>query len=119
MAEKQFVWLDGKFVGFKDANVHILTHSLQYGSGMFEGIRAYSTEHGTIIFRLDEHMKRFFNTAKIYAINLGYDQKTLKNAVVELVRKNRLDSCYIRPFAFYNDHRIGVDPTGKKISVAV
>jgi branched-chain amino acid aminotransferase len=119
MAEKQYVWMDGRFVDFKDANVHILTHSLQYGSGIFEGIRSYKTDAGTFVFRLDEHLKRFFNTAKIYAIDLGYDQKALKHAIIELIKKNRLEHCYIRPFAFYNDQRIGLSVAGKKTSVAI
>lgn len=119
MSGKQCVWLDGKFVAFEDANVNILNHSLQYGSGMFEGLRAYKTEEGTSIFRLHSHMKRFLNTAKIYAMDLGYDENTLREAVISLVKKNKLESCYIRPFAFYNDTKIGIDVSGKKISVAI
>lgn len=119
MPERQYVWIDGKFVDFKDAKVHILTHSLQYGSGIFEGIRAYKMESGTFVFRLEDHIKRLFNTAKIYCIDLGYDEKALSNAVIDLIRRNRLESCYIRPLVFYNDQRIGLGVTGKKISVAI
>ncbi len=113
------VWLDGKFVSYADAKVPILTHSLQYGSGIFEGIRAYSTKKGTAIFRLEEHVKRFFNTAKIYNMNLGYSEKEIGDAIVESVRKNGLNEAYIRPFAFYNDDNIGLNVTGKKVSVAI
>jgi len=113
------VWFDGKFVSYEDAKVPILTHSLQYGSGIFEGIRAYSTKEGTAIFRLSDHVDRFFNTAKIYNINLGYTKKEISEAIIGAVKKNALTEAYIRPFAFYNDDRIGLDVTGKKISVAI
>ena len=119
MAVKQYIWFDGRVMDFGDAKVHVLTHSLQYGSGMFEGIRAYETDKGTSIFRLGDHMERFINTAKIYSIDLGYDKKALCDAAVGLVRRNRLSSCYIRPFAFYNDQRIGLGTSGKKTSVVI
>ena len=119
MAAKQYVWFDGKFMPFEDAKVHFLTHSLQYGSGIFEGIRAYETGKGPEIFRLDDHISRFLRTAKTYSMNLGYGKGQLRKAIIDLVRKNKLESCYIRPFAFYNDTRIGLDTAGKKISVAI
>ncbi len=114
-----YSWLDGKFIPKEKAVVPILTHSMQYGSGIFEGIRAYATPRGPAIFRLDDHMKRFFNSAKIYNMNLKYSQHQVKEATVGLVRKNRLESCYIRPFAFYNDPNVGVSVTGKRISVFI
>ena len=110
------VWLDGKFIKYSDAKVPILTHSLQYGSGIFEGLRAYSTEKGPAIFRLSDHMKRFISSAKMYSIELGFSQKELEKVAVELVRINKLDSCYIRPFAFYNVDQIGLSTYGKKTS---
>lgn len=119
MAKKQYVWFDGKFVDFEKANVHILTHSLQYGSGIFEGIRAYPTEKGPAIFRLKDHARRFLNSAKIVHMNLGLKQEQIEEAIKETARKNGLESCYIRPFAFYNDNNIGLAVTGKKVSVAV
>lgn len=103
----------------KDANVPILTHSMQYGSGIFEGIRTYSTSKGAAIFRLDDHIKRFFRSAKIYAMDLGYTQKEIHDAIIKTVSYNKLDSCYIRPFAFYDDDNIGISTTGKKISVLI
>jgi branched-chain amino acid aminotransferase len=114
-----YFWLDNKIVKRKDAVVPIMTHSLQYGSGIFEGIRAYKTANGPAIFRLDDHLKRFFRTAKIYSMSLKYTQSDMHEAVVKLVRQNHLDSCYIRPFAFYNDDNIGIATSGKKISVFV
>jgi branched-chain amino acid aminotransferase len=112
-------WLDGKIIKRRDAVIPILTHSAQYGSGIFEGIRAYSTDKGTAIFRLDDHIRRFFRSAKIYAMDLGYSRSDISEAVVKLVKYNRLESCYIRPFAFYNDDNIGISTSGKKISVFI
>ncbi len=119
MQPSKYVWFDGKFTAFEDANVHVLTHSLQYGSGIFEGIRTYKTDRGPAIFRLDDHVKRFFRTAEIYSMPLPINQKTLSNAIAGTVKKNRLDSCYIRPFGFYNDQHIGLSPLGKRVSVVV
>lgn len=119
MEKKRYVWFDGKFVAYEDAKVPILTHSLQYGSGVFEGIRAYKAKKGTAIFRLDEHVKRFFNSAKIYGMELGLKPEQLKQAIIEIVKKNGLKECYIRPLGFYNDDQIGLSPIGKKVSVAI
>ena len=119
MSKKQYMWLDGKFVESGSASVNILTHSLQYGSGMFEGIRAYKTKRGTAIFRLKEHAKRFMRTAKILNMPLGITERQLEHAVISTIRKNGLEECYIRPFAFYDDSGIGLGVIGKKVSVAV
>ena len=119
MAENQKCWLNGKMIPYSEANVSIMTHSLQYGSGIFEGIRAYETPDGPAIFRLDEHVNRFMNTAKIYMMDLGFTREQIKEAIIETVRENHLKSAYIRPFAFYDDSRVGVSTYGKKISVFV
>ncbi len=116
---QQYIWYNGKFVKFEDAKVHVLTHSLQYGSGIFEGIREYSTSKGSAVFRLDEHVKRFFNSAEIYGIRLGFSQAGIRKAIVETLRKNKLAEAYIRPFAFYDDARIGLGTASKKISVII
>lgn len=113
------VWFDGKTMGFYEATVPITVHSLQYGSGIFEGIRAYKTEKGPAIFRLREHTRRFFDTAKIYRMDLFYTQDQINRAITETVRINNLDSCYIRPFAFYNDVHIGLSTENKKVSVYI
>ncbi|MCL4411415.1 branched-chain amino acid transaminase [Candidatus Marsarchaeota archaeon] len=115
----RMVWLDGKIVSYEEAKVPILTHSLQYGSGIFEGIRAYQTKKGAAIFRLPEHVKRFQHSAKIYSMELGRSDGELSRAIIDTVKANGLDSCYIRPFAFYNDDKIGMSTTGKKISVYI
>ncbi len=119
MSAKQYVWFDGKFIDYSKANVHILTHSLQYGTGMFEGIRGYKTERGTAIFRLKDHARRFMRTAKILGMPLGITQKEFEHAVISTVKKNKLSDCYIRPFAFYNNSHIGLGVSGKKVSVAI
>ncbi|MCL5430233.1 MAG: branched-chain amino acid transaminase [Candidatus Marsarchaeota archaeon] len=113
------VWLDGKLVNYNDATVPILTHSLQYGSGIFEGIRAYETSKGTAVFRLEEHIERLINTAKIYEMDLGYTKSQLIKAVLDTIKANKLKSCYIRPFAFYNTDLVGVSSFGKPISVFI
>lgn len=119
MTEEPKVWLDGNLINQEDAKVPIMTHSLQYGSGIFEGIRSYETSRGTAVFRLEDHIRRFQNTARIYYMNLGYSTEKLKKAVLDVLRVNRLPSAYIRPFAFYNDSRIGVHTKGKQISVFI
>ncbi len=113
------VWLDGKFVGYDEARVPILTHSLQYGSGIFEGLRAYKNHDGVAIFRLKDHVKRFFRTAKIYNMELGLTPAQLEKAIVETVKRNGPTSCYIRPFAFYNSDQIGLSTHGNKVSVFI
>ncbi|MCL6014506.1 MAG: branched-chain amino acid transaminase [Candidatus Thermoplasmatota archaeon] len=119
MTDEKISWLNGSFIDEEKAVVPIMTHSLQYGSGIFEGIRGYETPKGTEIFRLREHVKRFFNTAKIYGMNLGFTEDDIEKAIIEVVRRNKLKSCYIRPFAFYDDHSVGVGTAGKKISVYI
>lgn len=119
MPDEVKVWLDGNLIKETDAKVPILTHSLQYGSGIFEGIRSYETQKGTAVFRLEDHLKRFQRTAKIYFIDLAYNLDQLKNAIIDVVKVNALKSAYIRPFAFYNDSRIGVHTKGKPVSVFV
>ncbi|MCL4320412.1 MAG: branched-chain amino acid transaminase [Candidatus Thermoplasmatota archaeon] len=119
MTDEKLSWLNGNFIDEEKAVVPIMTHSLQYGSGIFEGIRGYETPKGTEIFRLKEHVKRFFNTAKIYGMNLGFSEGDIEKAIIEVVRRNKLKSCYIRPFAFYDDHSVGVGTAGKKISVYI
>ncbi len=113
------VWLNGRFVSYNDARVPILTHSLQYGSGIFEGLRAYEAKRGTAVFRLRDHVKRFMNTAKIDSMQLPFSDKIISKAIMDCVRMNRLRSCYIRPFGFYDIDQIGISAYGKKVSVFI
>jgi branched-chain amino acid aminotransferase len=120
MADRDgFIWYDGKLVPWRDATTHVLTHSLHYGLAVFEGIRAYNTVNGTAIFRLKEHIERLFNSAHIYRMPMPYDKAMLTEASKEVVRTNKLESCYIRPIAFYGSEKMGVSPRGAKTHVAV
>lgn len=113
------IWYDGKMVPWRDATTHVLTHSLHYGLAVFEGLRAYKTAHGTAIFRLREHTERLFNSAHIYLMKIPYDKATLIAAQKEVVRANNLESCYVRPIAFYGSEKMGVSPRGATVHVAI
>ena len=120
MADRDgFIWHDGKLVPWRDATTHVLTHSLHYGLAVFEGVRAYHTVNGTAIFRLKEHTDRLFNSAHIYRMEIPYDKATLMAAQREVVRANKLESCYIRPIAFYGSEKMGVSPRGAKVHVSI
>ena len=119
MAISSYMWLDGKFVNFEDAKVNILTHSLQYGSGIFEGIRFYETSRGPAVFRLKEHTRRFFNSAKIYGMPLKINPRQFEDALLATVSKNGIKEGYIRPFGFYNSVGIGFNTRGLTTSVAI
>ncbi len=119
MKPQSKIWMDGKFVDWDDAKIHILTHGLHYGLAIFEGIRAFTTPRGPTIFRLDEHIERFLNSAKIYRMNLGYSAKELKKACVDLIRLNGVHDSYIRPIAFTAYGEMGLNPLKSKISVGI
>ena len=120
MADRDgFIWYDGKLVPWRDATTHVLTHSLHYGLAVFEGLRAYKTVSGTAIFRLKEHTDRLFASAHIYRMPMPYDKATLIEAHKEVVRANNLDSCYLRPIAFYGSEKMGVSPRGAVTHVAI
>lgn len=114
-----YIWFDGTFVPWREANVHVLTHSLHYGVGVFEGIRAYKTDRGPAIFRLDEHIERLFQSAHILQMVLPYDRATLRDACREAVRRNGLESAYLRPIAFFGSEGMGLHATGLSVHVAV
>lgn len=120
MADRDgFIWYDGKLVDWRDATTHVLTHSLHYGLAVFEGLRAYKTDHGTVIFRLEDHTRRLLNSAHIYQIPVPYTRETLIDAQIEVVRRNELESCYIRPLIFYGSEKMGVSPKGASVHVAI
>jgi branched-chain amino acid aminotransferase len=102
------IWQDGVMVPWREATTHVLTHTLHYGMGVFEGVRAYKTEKGTAIFRLNEHTQRLFHSAHILGMKIPYDQETVSAAQIESVRQNNLESCYIRPMAFYGSEGMGL-----------
>ncbi|MDO8412457.1 MAG: branched-chain amino acid transaminase [Gallionellaceae bacterium] len=114
-----FIWYDGKLVPWRDATTHVLTHTLHYGMGVFEGVCAYKTNHGTAIFRLQEHTERLFNSARIFKMKMPYSQETLMEAQREVVRANKLESCYIRPIVFYGSEAMGIAATALSTHVAI
>ena len=114
-----FIWYDGKLVPWREANTHVLTHSLHYGLAVFEGVRAYKTEIGTAIFRLKEHTDRLFNSGRIYMMQIPYSKEEIMEAQKEVVRANGLESCYLRPIAFYGSEKMGVSPKGATVHVAI
>jgi len=113
------IWMDGEFVDFEDAQVHLLTHALHYGTGIFEGVRCYDTDHGPGIFRWEEHLDRLYDSAKVYDIEIPYDREELGEATVELIRREGLESCYIRPIAFYGYGPLGLNPGKSPVQVGV
>ncbi|HMS80712.1 MAG TPA: branched-chain amino acid transaminase, partial [Burkholderiaceae bacterium] len=113
------IWYDGKLVDWRDAKLHVLTHSLHYGMGVFEGVRAYKTTRGTAIFRLKEHTRRLFNSAKIFQMDLPWSFDQVIEAQKEVVRANKLESCYLRPIAWIGDKKLGVSPKGNTIHLAI
>jgi branched-chain amino acid aminotransferase len=114
-----FIWFNGKLVDWRDANIHVLTHSLHYGMAVFEGVRAYKTDQGPAIFRLDEHTKRWFNSAKIFQMEMPYSQEELMKAQLEVIKANQLESCYLRPIAWIGSEKLGISPKGNQILVSI
>jgi branched-chain amino acid aminotransferase len=114
-----FIWFDGKLTPWRDANIHVLTHSLHYGMAVFEGVRAYNTEQGTAIFRLAEHTKRLFNSAKIFQMKMPFTEEQITQAQLDVVRSNKLSSCYLRPIAFIGSEKLGVSAKGNSVHVAI
>ena len=113
------IWLNGEFVDWEDATTHVLTHALHYGTGVFEGVRCYDTEKGPAIFRWDEHLDRLYDSAKPYELDIGHTHEELTNATLELLRREGLESCYIRPIAYYGYHSLGVSPGDCPTDVAI
>jgi len=114
-----FIWMDGTLVPWKDATVHVLTHSLHYGSGVFEGIRAYPTARGPAVFRLTDHMRRLHQSASLLHVDLSYSVEELVEATKETIRANRLDSCYIRPIAYLGYGEMGLNPLPCQVNVSI
>ncbi|QKI88630.1 branched-chain amino acid transaminase [Thiomicrorhabdus xiamenensis] len=120
MADRDgLIWLDGEMVPWREAKVHVLTHTLHYGMGVFEGVRAYDAEQGTSIFRLDAHTQRLINSAKIMNMPMPFDKEVLDEAQRMAVRENNLKSAYIRPMAFYGSEGMGLRADNLKVHVMV
>jgi len=117
--EIETIWKNGEFVDWQEATTHVLTHGLHYGTGVFEGARAYDTQKGTAIFRWEEHLDRFFASGKPYELEIPYDKEELTEATVELLRQQDLQSAYIRPIAYFGYGSLGVSPEGCPVDVAI
>jgi len=111
--------MDGKLVDWDHATVHVLTHTLHYGLGMFEGIRCYQTSQGPAIYRLDEHVARLFNSARIFLMDIPYTQREIREAIIKTVRANRMKECYIRPLVYIGYGAMGLYPKGNPVSVSI
>ena len=114
-----FIWMNGTFVPWKEAKIHVLTHTLHYGMGVFEGIRCYKISNGGAVFRLKDHIDRLFKSAKIFEIKIPYDENVIFDAVIESIKKNSLHSCYIRPLVFYGPEKMGLSTKGCTVNVMV
>jgi len=117
--KSDWIWMNGDFVAWDDAKVHVLSHGLHYGTGVFEGIRAYATEGGTAIFRHGEHLDRLMKSAELYYLSLPYSVGELRDATHELIRRNGLESCYIRPVAFRGYGEMGLYAQSAPVEVAI
>ena len=115
----KYIWMDGELVEWDRATVHVLNHSLHYGSGLFEGIRAYQTKRGPAVFRLTDHIERLHRSAKIYLVDVPFGVRQLIEATKELVRANELEACYIRPIVYHGYGEMGVNPLASPVSVAI
>jgi branched-chain amino acid aminotransferase len=119
IAEVEKIWMDGELVDWADAKIHVLSHALHYGSGVFEGIRAYETSRGPAVWHLEEHLQRLSRSAKLYHMDLPYSYDELVLAIRDLIRANGLTSCYIRPLAFRGYGEMGVNPLNAPINVTI
>lgn len=114
-----FIWMDGEYVDWRDAKVHVLTHTLHYGVGVFEGVRAYATDNGPAIFRLDRHTERLQQSAKIMGMKIPFSDEQINEAQLEVVRRNKLNSAYLRPMAYYGAEGMGLHASNLKVHLMV
>jgi len=119
MKDKSKIWMDGKLVDWNNAKIHILSHGLHYATAVFEGIRCYSTKKGPAIFRLEEHINRLVNSCKMYHMTLEYSEKELKESIIETIKINNVQDCYIRPICYYGYGKMGVNPLPNKVSTSI
>ena len=119
LTESDKIWMDGELVDWEKAQVHVLTHALHYGYGVFEGIRAYETSSGPAIFRLTDHIKRLYRSAKIFLLDIPFDLDTIIEATKETVRVNELQSCYIRPIVYLGYGEMGLNPLPAPVNVSI
>ena len=113
------IWINGSVVNWDEATVHVLTHGLHYGTGVFEGIRCYKTVNGSAVFRLPDHIQRLIESCKIYFMDIGYSKAQLQKAVIDVIKANKMKECYVRPIAYYGYGKMGVNPLPNKVSLAI
>jgi len=119
MEETKYIWMDGKLVPWKDAKIHILTHSLHYGSAVFEGIRLYKTSKGPAIFKLKEHIKRLFESGKAFNMKIPFTEKEINEAVIKTVKENKIQAGYIRPLVYFGYGKMGLGLKGAPVNVSI
>jgi branched-chain amino acid aminotransferase len=119
ITEAEKIWKDGALVEWADANVHVLSHAVHYGSGVFEGIRAYETTRGAAVWHLDEHLKRLFRSAKLYHTDIPYSREAITQATKDVIRANELNACYIRPLVLRGYGEMGVNPLQAPVNVVI
>jgi branched-chain amino acid aminotransferase len=117
--QADLIWMNGEFVAWEDAKVHVLTHGLHYGTGVFEGIRAYNTPHGTAVFRHQDHIERLFKSAELYYMPIPYSREELRSATNELIARNGMDECYIRPIVYRGYGTMGLFPLEAPVDVTI
>ena len=117
--EVEWIWLNGKFVKWGEAKVHVLSHALHYGGGVFEGIRCYDTDKGPAVFRLKDHLKRLYYSAEVFGLKIPFKRQELYDITLELIAKNNLKECYIRPIAYYGYGQMGLNPIGATVDVSI
>ncbi len=119
MQKTKYIWFNGNFISWEKAKIHLLSHCLHYGSGVFEGIRCYQTEKGPAVFRLKDHIKRLLNSAKALQIKINYSLKEIEEIILEIIRKNKIQECYLRPIIFYGYGKMGLHPQGAEVNFAI
>jgi branched-chain amino acid aminotransferase len=119
ITEVDKIWMDGELVDWRDAKIHVLSHALHYGSGVFEGIRAYETSRGAAVWHLEEHLKRLFRSAKLYHMEIPYSIEAITDAVKDVIRANGLNACYVRPLALRGYGEMGVNPLNAPVNVFI
>ena len=119
MKQADLIWMNGEFVAWEDAKVHVLTHALHYGTGVFEGVRAYETERGTAVFRHQDHIDRLFKSAQMYYMDVPFTKEQIREATLELIARNGLKSCYIRPVVYRGAGPMGLYPLDCPVDVFI
>jgi branched-chain amino acid aminotransferase len=119
LAKSEKIWMDGKFVNWDDATIHVCSHVVHYGTAVFEGMRCYKTPMGRGAFRLGPHVKRLFNSAKIYRMEIPFSEEQVSEAIIETIRVNKMEECYVRPIAYRGYNELGVNPFPNPVCVSV